>query len=222
MVFFSPATMRSEKHLYLKWVSMGTLTSPHNTKHVLSSLFASSARGAVLGVFMLDPTRAYYQRQIAGAANLPLRAVQRELERLTEAGLLYRRNEGNRIYYQVDTDFLFYPELRGIILKVASAVEAFRGHCAVDGAVRLTFLSKEGDHILVVCHPGGEFSVPAPPSITVDVMESRAFIDSISEGHPCVASFLESGTDLLGRRDDPIWRRIEAAGYAVNKGAGVP
>ena len=70
----------------------------------LRLLFSSSARVQVLRIFMLDPTRAYYQRQLEGAAGLPIRAIQRELERLSAAGLLYRRAEGNRSYYQIDMD----------------------------------------------------------------------------------------------------------------------
>jgi hypothetical protein len=36
-----------------------------------------------------------------------------------------------------------------------------------------------------------------------------------------LAPFLSTGVDLLGRRDELIWRRIESAGYNVSKGRGV-
>ena len=42
----------------------------------LKLLFSSSARVQVVRIFMLDPTRAYYQRQLESAAGLPIRANQ--------------------------------------------------------------------------------------------------------------------------------------------------
>lgn len=62
----------------------------------LSTIFASAARVAVLRVLLIDPTRPYYQRQLEAACKLPIRAIQRELDRLTKIGLLYRHVEGNR------------------------------------------------------------------------------------------------------------------------------
>ena len=50
----------------------------------LAVIFASSARVAVLRVFMLDPLRTYYQRQLESATGMAIRGVQRELERLKE------------------------------------------------------------------------------------------------------------------------------------------
>ena len=104
---------------------------------------------------MVDPFREYYQRQLEAVTGLPLRAVQRELTRLTAAGLLYRRSEGNRVYYQVDTDFALFPELRSLILKAAPPLEGFRASLAGNPAVRLAFLSGDGDRVLVVMRPGG-------------------------------------------------------------------
>jgi len=34
--------------------------------------------------------------------------------------------------------------------------------------------------------------------------------------------YLVRGADVLGRREDVIWRHIAAAGYDVKKGEGVP
>ena len=86
---------------------------------------------------MLDPHRAYYQRQIEAATGQPLRAIQRELDRLTSVGLLYRHTEGNRTYHQVDVQFPLFPELRSMVLKTVEPEERLRGLLACDEAVRL-------------------------------------------------------------------------------------
>ncbi len=189
---------------------------------LLADLFTSSARSTVLRVFMLDPTRAYYQRQLEGATGLPIRAVQRELERLSGVGLLYRRTEGNRAYYQVDRDFLLYPELRTMVLKVGTPVEALRGALSLDESIRLAFLSETGDEVLAVFHPGRRPAVAAPEGISVELHSSEAFLAALAEEAAWLDPYLRHGADLLGRRDDVIWRHIHAAGHEVPKGDGVP
>ncbi|MBI1319143.1 MAG: hypothetical protein GC168_09365 [Candidatus Hydrogenedens sp.] len=192
------------------------------THHALSLLFSSSARVAVLRVLMLDPARPYYQRQLEQATGLPIRAIQRELERLTEAELLYRRPEGNRVYYQVDRDHPLFPELRSMVLKTSGPVDAMRGQLAVDPAVRAAFLSADEEQCLVVEQTGESTRVSPPPNIALSRQSADSFLRGLREQDLEVDAFLKSGKDLLGRRDDVLWRHIESAGYVVAKGAGVP
>ena len=201
---------------------MTTDTSPTVRERALSVILASRARVAVLRVFMLDPTRSYYQRQLEQATGLQLRAVQREVERLSSVGLLYRRAEGNRAYYQVDTDFVLYPELRGMILKAGRARDRLRGAVAVDPFVRLAFLAGGQERALIVGVPGRRPRPQAAGGLSIEVMSSEEFLSALENARESLAPFLKEGVDLLGRRDDVIWRRIEAAGYMVQKGEGVP
>lgn len=202
---------------------MTSLSSQNRTLSPIAGLFASSSRETVLRVFLLDPHRVYYQRQLESVTGLPIRAIQRELERLSAVGLLYRRDEGNRTYYQVDFDFPCYPELRGMILKTAGPLEAFRAELAVHFGVRLAFLSRFEDRALVVGRPGlTSASENLPKLVPVQWISSEAFLDGLENPESDWTEFLSEGTDLLGRRGDPIWRRIESAGYQVKKGKGVP
>jgi len=171
---------------------------------------------------MLDPRREYYQRQIEAATGLPIRAVQRELERFTSAGLLYRRAEGNRMYYRVDPDFRLFPELRGIIMKTATPEEHLRGTLALDDSVRLALLNKAEARVLVVTAPGKRFGRTEPGPYAIDVMSTEEFLRALGDEAASLKAFVRGCVDLLGRRDDVIWRHIEAAGYEVHKGRGVP
>lgn len=199
-------------------------TEPARTglDNALKALLASAARVAVLRVFLLDPTRAYYQRQIEAATGQPLRAVQRELDRLTAAALLYRREEGNRAYYQVDTEFPLFPELRALFLKSANDRDALRGAAAVDPAVRLCLLSADGCHALVVGAGARRPAIRAAGSIAVESMSGDEFSEALRTKRELLEPWLSDGIDLLGRREDVVWRRIEDAGYTVQKGEGVP
>ena len=192
------------------------------SKTPLDMLFASSARAAVLRLFMLDPTRAYYQRQIESVTGLAIRAVQRELERLSGMELLYRRTEGNRAYYQVDVHFPLFPELRGMVLKTSNEVDRLRGLLALDESVALAFLREEDGRLLLVTS-GGRRPDAADETgpFEVEVMGLDDFMKALAERSASLEPFLRQGVDILGRREDVIWRRIEAAGYNVEKGKGV-
>jgi DNA-binding transcriptional ArsR family regulator len=171
---------------------------------------------------MLDPLRAYYQRQLEAATGLPIRAVQRELDRLSSIGLLYRRAEGNRTYYQVDMEFPLFPELRSMILKTATPEERLRGALALDESVRLAFLYGPENRVLVVSATSKRPALTAPGPFSIEVLSMDEFTRALSEHPASLDPFLGKGVDLLGRREDVAWRRIEAAGYGVKKGKGVP
>lgn len=188
----------------------------------LSLLFASSARAAALRALLIDPHPSYYQRQLETATGMPLRAVQREVDRLTRAGLLFKRVEGNRAYYQVNMEHPLFPELRALVMKTAPPALRLRGAAALDPAVRLCILSASRDRALVVCRGGRRLALESP-GIVLDVMSSESFLQALAGGGAgAVESCLREGTDLLGRRDDVLWRHIEAAGHDVRKEPGVP
>lgn len=201
---------------------MTTFLSQIDPEKTLSALFASTARVAILRIFMLDPLRAYYQRQLEQATGLAIRAIQRELERMVGIGLLYRHVEGNRTYHQVDMDFPLFPELRSIILKMSSDTDVLRSRLAMESSVRLAFLNEADSKLLVVSKAGQSAAVTAPERYSVAVVSSETFLQWVNEKQESLQPFLVEGVDMLGRRNDVIWRRIEANGYSVTKGEGIP
>lgn len=210
----------SLKRLYL--VAPTTIVSQHESRETLATLFASGARVSLLRVFMLDPVRAYYQRQLEQATGLAIRAIQRELERLVSIGLLFRHVEGNRTYHQVDMDFPLFPELRNIILKTSDARDVLRSRLAMDPAVRLAFLHEEGQQVLVVTRKSQTPTVTLPEGVALELVSSETFLKWVQGRDTALEAYLVGGIDLLGRRDDIIWRRIEGHGYQVEKGEGIP
>jgi predicted nucleotidyltransferase len=84
---------------------------------MLELLFSSTARVKVLALLLLNPETSFYQREISALTDLPIRAVQREVERMQTLGLLTSFPRGNQVHYQVNRDFFLFPELKGIFLK---------------------------------------------------------------------------------------------------------
>ncbi len=89
----------------------------------LEALLSSTARVEILQLFLLHPDRQFYQREIERETGQPIRAVQREMERLVGIELLLRSEEGNRVFYRVDPGFPMLAELTALFLKAAGAEE---------------------------------------------------------------------------------------------------
>jgi predicted nucleotidyltransferase len=83
-------------------------------------------RQAVLLALLADPLRSWYRSDLAKHLQLPPSSLQRELDGLVQAGLLTRRTEGNRAYFQPDPSCPFLPELRGLIDKTIGIVPQLR------------------------------------------------------------------------------------------------
>jgi predicted nucleotidyltransferase len=85
-----------------------------------SALFPLSRR-TVLGILYGDPERPYYLREIIGLAGLGSGQIQRELARLSEAGILRRFEQGRHVYFQADPQCPIYEELRSLVTKSVGA-----------------------------------------------------------------------------------------------------
>lgn len=88
---------------------------------VLEALFSSAARVQVLSLFLRHPGSQFYQREIERETGQPIRAVQREVEKLEEVGLLLREPEGNRVFYRLHPDFALLAELTALFQKATGA-----------------------------------------------------------------------------------------------------
>lgn len=88
---------------------------------MLTAFFSSSARIKLLGLLSLNPGQRYYLRQLAASLHLPIRAIQRETERLLRAGLLKKAIDGNRVYFQIKPEHFLYPEIKRMFLKILGA-----------------------------------------------------------------------------------------------------
>jgi DNA-binding transcriptional ArsR family regulator len=90
----------------------------------LEVLFSSAARVQVLQLFLQHPDREFYQREIERETGQPIRAVQREVKRLEEIGLLIRSSEGNRVFYRLDPAFPMLAELTALFQSASGAEPA--------------------------------------------------------------------------------------------------
>jgi hypothetical protein len=93
----------------------------------LEALFSSAARVQILRLFLTNPGQKYYQREIERETGQPIRAVQREVKRLTDIDLLCRETKGNRVFHVVNRDFVLLSELTALFIKAGLIEESVSG-----------------------------------------------------------------------------------------------
>lgn len=80
----------------------------------------------ILGITLLHPERAWYRSELARELEVAVSSLQRPLAALVEAGTLRSRQDGNRVYYQADTESPLFPELRGLLAKSSGLVDVLK------------------------------------------------------------------------------------------------
>jgi DNA-binding transcriptional ArsR family regulator len=92
---------------------------------ILAPLFSPMMQG-VLGATLLRPEKEWYLSDLAAHLGVGPSSLQRILAKLTRAGILNRREDGNRIYYSPDPACPIFSELQGILIKTVGIVEPIR------------------------------------------------------------------------------------------------
>lgn len=83
----------------------------------LKALFSSQARIKLLTAFLLHPEQEYFIRELTRLLDEQINSIRRELENLRKIGLVKARHKNRKKYYHIDTEFIFYNELRSMFLK---------------------------------------------------------------------------------------------------------
>ncbi|MBN2375979.1 MAG: hypothetical protein JXD22_06245 [Sedimentisphaerales bacterium] len=83
-------------------------------------------RKQVLGLLLSETSWRWYLRDISRRTGLSLGAVRRELCGLAQAEIISKTKDGNRTYYQANTDCPFLAELSGMMRKTAGLTEVMR------------------------------------------------------------------------------------------------
>ncbi len=92
----------------------------------LSATLFGKTRRAVLGLLYSHVEETFYLRQIARTAGVGLGAVQRELKKLSEAGIIRRIVHGRQVYYQANPECPVYAELRNLVVKTVGVGDVLR------------------------------------------------------------------------------------------------
>jgi predicted nucleotidyltransferase len=84
---------------------------------MLELLISSETRIKLLTLFLLNPGKEFYIREIERLTGKNFSLVRKELARLESFGLIRSIPRGKQLYYTVNQDFFLYEDLQRIVLK---------------------------------------------------------------------------------------------------------
>lgn len=81
---------------------------------MVEQLFGSKTRVKLLQLFYSNPNRSFYVREITRKIDEQINSVRRELANLLSIGIISSDNNNNRLYYEVNQTYEYYPPLAAI------------------------------------------------------------------------------------------------------------
>ncbi|HSW90355.1 MAG TPA: hypothetical protein VLH19_05820 [Patescibacteria group bacterium] len=83
----------------------------------LSDFMLSKVRVELIEVFFTKPEEMWYVRELTRKTNEEINAVRRELARMSASGMVRSEERGNRLYYSLNSQYEFFPELLTLVAK---------------------------------------------------------------------------------------------------------
>lgn len=84
---------------------------------MLKDIIVSKVRVKLLELFFTNISELYHVRDLVRKTEEEINAVRRELLHLESVGLLKKEPRGNRLYYWINRDYLFFTELLAMVIK---------------------------------------------------------------------------------------------------------
>jgi predicted nucleotidyltransferase len=186
---------------------------------MLEFLITSRTKRNLLKLFLTNPDRTFYVREIARLTDEPVNAVRRELDYLRKAGLLKSFNRGNQKYYSVIKEFPFYSELKKIIYATVALGDYLNVKLSDSGEIELAFIygsvarneeTEKSDIDLFVVSKIGEDDLhrivleienDIGRQVNYSLMDRNEFINRREKGEPFIKRILEEPKIVL--RGDP-------------------
>jgi DNA-binding transcriptional ArsR family regulator len=109
----------------------------------LLDLITSEARVRILHELFSETNKHLYVRELTRRVGTEINAVRRELKRLAQAGLIRKERRGNRLYYLLRKDYIFYNDLASIVAKETGIGKEIIDNQASLGKIKLALLSKD-------------------------------------------------------------------------------
>lgn len=84
---------------------------------MLKQLFTSQTRAKLLTLFLVNTEEEFFVRELTRKLHEQINSIRRELDNLKKIGLLKSRVKNRKKFFVVNKNFIFFPDLRNIILK---------------------------------------------------------------------------------------------------------
>lgn len=107
---------------------------------MLKKLLGSRIRINILKLFIFNPKKEYYVREIERLTSESFDPVRRELIRLESVGLFKSRISGRQKYYSIASNHTLFPEVKSMILKTVGVGDTLKGAIETRSDIQLAFI----------------------------------------------------------------------------------
>ena len=130
---------------------------------MIEHLFGSKTRVKLLHLFLTNPNRSFYVREITRKIDEQINSVRRELSNMLSIGVIKSDTSGNKLYYEVNQKYQHYDALRSMFTAKSTKKEKVVSKAGNDLSERI---SKIGSVELAVLT--GTFV--REPSLPIDML----------------------------------------------------
>jgi len=108
----------------------------------LADVLFGKGRGAILALLYGHPDQSFFYRQITRQLDdVSVGTLQRELDTLSQLGLIDRSTVGKRVFYRANRNHPVYSELRALVAKTVGAFQVLSSALApLAGHISLAFI----------------------------------------------------------------------------------
>jgi predicted nucleotidyltransferase len=92
----------------------------------LADALFTTTQQRVLGLLFCQPERSFYASEVIGRARVGSGAVQRELARLVDSGLVRVSRIGRQKHYRANTEAPVFRELQSLLMKTVGVADPIR------------------------------------------------------------------------------------------------
>lgn len=94
--------------------------------NMLDAIIPSKTANKLLIIFVMNPEKRFYLRQLSRMTAISLHPIQIALAKLEKAGILSSKREANLKYYQINKKSPIYEDVRSIVLKTEGVGDLLR------------------------------------------------------------------------------------------------
>ncbi|MFT7184268.1 MAG: DNA-binding transcriptional ArsR family regulator [Oceanicoccus sp.] len=178
--------------------------------YMLKHLFTSKARIKLLTLFLLNPNKEYYVRQLTRELDEQINSVRRELDNLKKMGLLRSRMKSRKKFFTVNVNHVLFRDLRNVIIKARNSSENLVKNIVKMGTVDFllvsgVFLLKGGPVDLLIV---GEIDKEAlekfldtletEESIKFSILSTDDFVYRVKCRDQFILDLVQDGENIIG------------------------
>jgi uncharacterized protein len=107
----------------------------------LAAALFTKAQAAVLGLLLSHPDESFYLRQIVQVTGLGVGHCQRELQRLSNSGILRRTLQGRHVFFRANPESPIFADLRNVVMKTLGPAVLLRDALQpLQAKIRIAFI----------------------------------------------------------------------------------